>query len=72
MNGEREQRQRASFGGGRSRVTVKCPSCGNEVALLDREFARYGPVRCGACGTDLRNAAIRSSMLNPFQDEGGH
>lgn len=70
MNGDRdERRQRASFGGGRSTVNVRCPSCGNEIALLDREFVRYGPVRCGGCGTDLRNATTRSALAHALSGD---
>jgi len=65
MNQESERPDRARYGG--RNVTVTCPTCRHQIALIDPKFTRYGPVRCGACGTDLRQANLRGALASSLE-----
>ena len=59
----RDETKTPSYGGKRARI--RCPQCGYELTLIDDQFMDYGPVRCGACGTEIQASAIRRLATDP-------
>lgn len=48
---------KARYGG--QQVSIRCPECGHQLKLLDRQFIEYGPVRCGSCGAEVQGSILR-------------
>lgn len=42
--------------------------CGHSVMILDRGFLDHGPIRCGACGEEVRGAALHRSLPQLLED----
>ena len=43
---------------GGERIKLRCANCGNELTIIDRDIADYGPVRCGACGEEVQTSQL--------------
>lgn len=60
-----EASSQGSLGG--DEIYRRCPQCGHAVPLLDRKFLRHGPIRCGACGAELRSALVPSLIADAME-----
>lgn len=42
--------------GGHNKLEIRCPSCNYRLTLIDSQFMEHGPIRCGACGSQIRQS----------------
>lgn len=69
--------QHESVGGGDPRslggqlLVVQCSRCRHDVEIVDHRFLERGPVRCGACGAEVRGSLLPRLLEDAFGAEGG-
>lgn len=51
---------RPSYGG--NRLHVRCPQCNFRLMLIDRQFMQFGPIRCGACGSEIKGSLVARAL----------
>ena len=56
-----EADDRSSIGSNKP-TYVSCPKCDHKVQLLDRKFLSHGPVRCGACGSEVGGLVVEGAL----------